>query len=270
MNSVQGDLALTEICDISAFDIVTGAYLFTLDELQNVSIEQTQEKTDITGKQGRKLSSLKKNKAVIISGANGLISSGLLEMQTGGDIENKTTTVMWSESLAVNSDKATTSFKAVGTVGNEIEVVYIKNTDNTLGKKLTQDATAATDKFAYDPTTKEITFNAGDITDGTEIFVNYCRKIQANVLDNMSDKYSKKCHLYINLMAEDKCGNIFRTQIDVPKGDFDGECTLEIGDNQTVHNFKVEALAGAGCGIGGDTGKLWTATVFGANAEDAA
>ena len=59
---------------------MTGGYLFTLDELQNATIAQGQEKTDITGRQGRKLSSLKKNKTVTISGNNGIVSGGLLEL----------------------------------------------------------------------------------------------------------------------------------------------------------------------------------------------
>ena len=87
------DITITSLETINAFDIATGAFKFTLDELQNATIAQTQEKTDITGKQGRKLNSLKKNKAVTISGTNGLVSGGLLEMQVGSEFENKKTTV---------------------------------------------------------------------------------------------------------------------------------------------------------------------------------
>ena len=91
------DITVTSLETIDAFDIVTGAYLFTLDELQNATIAQSQEKTDITGKQGRKLSSLKRNKAVTISGNNGIVSGGLLELQTGSKFENKVTEVMWND-----------------------------------------------------------------------------------------------------------------------------------------------------------------------------
>ena len=45
------DITITSLETINAFDIVTGAFKFTLDELQNATIAQTQEKTDITGKQ---------------------------------------------------------------------------------------------------------------------------------------------------------------------------------------------------------------------------
>ena len=97
------DITITSLETINAFDIVTGAYKFTLDELQNATIAQTQERVDITGKQGRKLNSLKRNKAVTISGTNGLVSGGLLELQVGGEFENKVTTVMWTDYLTVGS-----------------------------------------------------------------------------------------------------------------------------------------------------------------------
>lgn len=263
MSNILKDLTYTSIETISAYDILTGAHLYTLDELQNATISQTQEKTDITGKQGRKLSSLKKNKAVTVSATNGLVSGGLLEMQTGGKFENKATEVKWIDYLKVDGDAATTSYKAVGTTGNEIEYVYVKENDVVV-ETLTQDAAAGDGKFAYDPATKKITFKAGEIADGTEIVAHYKRKIQADVLANMSDTYSGKAALYVDVMAEDKCANVYRVQYYFPKADASGEFNLEFGDNQTVHAFEAESLAGA-CGSGG---ALWYCTVFGVDAED--
>lgn len=258
------DITITSLETISAFDIATGAYKFTLDELQNATIAQTEEKSEITGKHGRKLSNLKRNKAVTISGTNGMVSGGLLEMQTGGTFENKATEVMWTDYLTVASNKATTSYKAVGTTGAEVESVYVKNSNGTLGKMLTQSDSATADStFTYTPISKELAF-AG-IDDGTEIVVYYKRKITADVLDNDSETYSGKCALYIDALAEDKCANVYRIQFFIPKADFSGEFSLEMGENQTVHSFDAEALAGA-CGAGG---KLWTYTIFGADTKDA-
>ena len=56
-------MTITSLETISAFDIVTGNFMFTLDELQSASINQSQEQTEITGKGGRKLANLKKNKS---------------------------------------------------------------------------------------------------------------------------------------------------------------------------------------------------------------
>ena len=259
------DITITSLETITAFDILSGAYMFTLDELQNATINQTQEKTDITGKQGRKLTSLKRNKAVTVSGNNGMVSAGLLELQTGNKFENKLTTVLWTDYATVSGNTAVTAFKAVGTTGNEIESVYVKNSNGTLGDPLTQDSAVDTGKFTYDPDTKTLVFNDGEIADNTEIVVYYQRQIQANVLENMSDNFSGKCTLYIDAFGEDKCSNVYRIQFYIPKADFNGEFSFEMGDNQTVHAFEAEALAGS-CGMGG---ALWTYTIFGTDAEDA-
>ena len=261
-----GDLTITSLETITAFNVTTGAYKFTLDELQNATIQNSQETQEITGKGGRRLSTLKRNKSVTVSGTNGMISGGLLEVQTGGTFENKTTQVLWTDYLTVSSNAATTNYKAVGTAGAEIEELYIKNNDGTLGTELEQAASAAEGKFAYDPSTKALTFSG--VADNTEIVVYYKRNITADVLSNESDKYSEKATLYIDALAEDKCANVYRVQFFIPKADFSGEFQIEMGDNQATHDFEAESLAGA-C-ISGSSSLLWTYTVFGVNTEDAA
>lgn len=260
------DLTITSLETLTAFDITTGALKFVLDELQNATIANTQEKNDITGKGGRKLSSIKRNKGVTISGTNGLLSAGLMEAQTGSNFVNGETTVMWSDYLTVGSgNTAVISYAAVGTSGAEIKEVLVKDEDGTVKAHLTQAETASAGKFAYAPTTKTLSFHT-DITSGTEITVYYERKIVADSLDNMSDIYSGKCVVYLDALAEDKCANIYRVQFHLPKADFSGEFSFEFGENQAVHAFEAESLAGA-CGAGG---KLWNLTVFGVNTEDAA
>ena len=260
------DLMITSLETITSFKL-DGTPWFILDELHDATIANTQEKEDLTGKGGRKLGTLKRNKAVTISGTNGLVSGGLLEVQTGGEFKSGNVAVSFSETLVVNaSNKATTSYKAVGTAGAEIEALYTKTTDGRADKKLEQDSAAAAGKFAYDPATKELTFTT-DVTDGTEIIVFYTRNVAGDVLHNNADKFSGKARLIIDAFAEDKCSNVYRVQIEVPKADFSGDFDLAFGENQTVHAFEASALAGAGCG---KSGYLWNYTVFGANAEDAA
>lgn len=260
------DITITSLETITAFDCVTGAYKFTLDELQSATIAQTQDSQEVTGKQGRKLTSLKRNKAVTISGNNGLVSGGLLELQTGSTFENKATEVLWTDYLTVADNKVVTSFVAVGTTGNEITSVAVRNDNGTKGAELIQGAEAAKGVFTYNPTDKTITFAEGEVPAGTEVVVHYKRKITADVLENMSDSYSGKCMLYIDAFAEDKCSNVYRIQFFIPKADFSGEFSFEMGDSQTVHAFEAESLAGA-CGAGG---ALWTYTIFGVNTADVA
>ena len=258
------DLIITSLDQINAFDITTGDYLFTLDELQSASIGQGQEKVDITGKQGRKLSSMKRNKTMTISGQNGMLSCGLVELQTGSKFETAEAEVMWTDFLTVNIDhEATTAYKAIGTAGAEICELYILETVGTIRTSLTQGAEADEGVFAYDPATKKLSFD-DSVEDGTQIAVYYKRKISANVLSNQSDVYSGKCELYVDCTGEDKCANIYHVQFHIPKADFNGEFTLEFGDNQSVHNFEAEGLSGA-CGAGS---KFWDMIVFGVNAAD--
>ena len=261
------DLTVTSIDTLSCFDITGKSLLAYLDELQNVTISHTEEKEDITGKNGRKLSSLKRNKGVTISGTNGLLSAGLLAIQVGSEFEAKESTpVKWDETVTVTGGKATLTYKAVGAQGSEIMGILVRNLDGTIASAMEQAASAAAGKFAYDPQNKEITFNTDDVPDGTEVVVFYMRNIKGSVLVNSSEVFSMKCQVYSDFEAEDKCGNVFHGQFFFPKADFSGEFDIEVGDSQAVHNFEAEALAGA-CGKGGT---LWTYTIFNGNGEDAA
>lgn len=229
-NTLVNDITITSLETITLFDVVTGDYLCTLDELQNASIANTQEVSEITGRQGRKLANLKRNKAVTVSGANGMVSGGLLALQTGGKFENKNTQVMWTDYLAVGAEnKASTTYKAIGSAGSEIVDLYIKNADSTIGSRLEQtDSEAESGKFTYSPETKELQFFT-DVAEGTEIVVYYMRQIKADVLTNQSDVYSGKATMYIDCFGEDKCANVYRVQFFIPKADFSGEFTLEMG-----------------------------------------
>lgn len=256
------DLVITSLETITAFTASDGQYLFTLDELQNATISQSQESTDITGRAGRKLSTMKRNKTFTISASNGMVSTGLLEAQTGGKTNSGAHTVNWSEDLDITDASAKTTYKAVGTTGKEIKSLYIKNCDGTLGEVLEQADAAAEGKFAYDPATKTLTFDP-DI-EGDMVYVIYDRMINANQLQVDDSIADVKAELFIDAIGEDKCANQFRVQIHVPKADVSAEFSIDMGDNQAVHSFDAEALAGACC----KSGFFWTWTVFGANADD--
>lgn len=261
------DITVTSLETITAFDPTTGEFLWVLDELQDATIANEEETTDITGKQGRLLNTLKRNKTVTISGSNGLLSGGLMATQTGGEFESmESTEIMWVDYLTVNaSNQATTTFTAVGDTGAEIVDLYVKNADNTIGAKLTQDASVGAGKFTYNTATKMLTFNS-DVTEGTAIVAYYKRNIKGDVLVNMSDTYSKKAALYIDAFGEDRCAQVFRIQFYVPVADFSGTFDIQMGDEQAVHAFEARSLSSS-CD-NASAAKLWTYTIFGGEAED--
>ena len=267
------DLSITSFETVMACNINGGAFRFILDEMQSCTISNTQENTNLTGRGGRTIGLLKRNKAVTVSGTNGMVSLGLIEAEVGNAGEsNKTTTVKIPDYLtAVESEGkviATTNHVAVGTAGNEIGELHVKDANGIVKKTLTQDASVAAGKFTYDPATKAIAFYAGDVVAGDTITVYYKRQIKADVvISNVSDAFSEKLELYIDAIAEDKCKNEYRVQFFIPYADFSGNFDLAMGDSQTVHNFEATSLASS-CGNGAST--FWTMTVFGASAEDVA
>lgn len=265
------DITIKELETISMYGLVTGDFMFEMDELQDATIANTQETTDITGKGGRKLSKLKKNKAVVVSGNHGLISHGLLEMQTGSKFkEVDKAPVKWQDPQTIIGNSATTEFVAVGTEGNEISEILIKDEYGVVVEHLKQDATASAGKFAYNPSTKVITFAEGAYPDGTDIIAIYMRNIKASVLENNDDSFSTMGRMYINGFGEDKCGKTYRIQFYIPKADMNGNFDIKMGSDQAVHAFEAESLTGSGCKALGGAGNLWTYTIFGVDAEDAA
>lgn len=270
------DLAITSLETITVFTL-GGDYLFTLDELQNASIAQGQEKVDITGKQGRKITSLKRNKTVTVSGTNGIVSGGLLHMQVGGEgwSENGNSDILWTDTTLKVTESgegtktytATLAYAPISVEDGGFIEIYEKRADGSLGKKVELDTTISEGKFTLSGTT--VTFFPGatgsttkpaDFAAGQELVAYYKRTVSAvGKLENMSDKYSEKGQVFIDAIAEDKCGNVYHVQYYIPKGDFNGEFEFSMGDDQTVHAFEIEALAG-GCN---GSSAFWTLTVFG-------
>lgn len=253
------NLIITEIESISAYDLQTKSLIAYLDELQNVTISHTEDKEDVTGKNGRKLSTLKRNKRVTISGTNGLLSAGLLQAQIGSRFEEtQSTQVKYDETLTVEDGKVKLTYRAVGALGSEILGVLIRNVNGTINSALFQSSRAKNDEFQYNSLTKTITFDKTAVPDGAMAIVFYMRNIEGVVLENKSEHFSTKAFIYADFAAEDKCNHIFRGQFYFPFAEFSGEFDIEMGDSQTVHNFEAEALSGA-CG---KDGMLWSFTIF--------
>lgn len=255
--ALANDLIFKEINTIDFFDVASGDFLFTLDELSSFSMEHGEEKVDVMGRNGRILSRIKRNKSVRISGTNGIISAGLLSLQTGGEYVDGNVAVMWVDNLTISDNKATTKCVAAGTLDAEI-ISLLVNMDDGSTVELEQAPNVASGKFTYSPATKILSFNNGDYADGTRIVVRYMRQIYATRLNNDADKYSGVASIYVNGFAEDKCSNQYRVQFFFPKVDFSGEFTIEFGETQSIHNFEAVATSGA-CGA---MNTYYTYTIF--------
>lgn len=260
------DLAITSLDSITAYDLAGTTVKFVLDELQDATIANTEERENVTGAKGRLLNVLKRNKGVTVSGTNGLVSAGMMGVQVGKDVEIKDNApVAAIDYLTIENNKATTTYTATGTAGAEITALYIKNANGVATTLLEQDASAGEGKFAYNPTSKELSFAADAYDDGTEIVAFYNHEVSGYVVTNDSENFSGKVKMYIDGTAEDRCGNLYHIQFYIPKVDFYGEFDIALGDTQAVHAFQGESLSGGSCG--GKKNYLWTYTVFGVDEE---
>lgn len=251
-------ISITQIDQITCFNNADELE-FIMDEVQEGSINNTQEKVDMTGRGGRKIGSLKKNKAVTVSATNGLVVGGALAAQTGTDVEHGTFKVRVTDIITVKENAAASTKEAVGTAGAEIGTIYKKNENGSLGEKLTQVATTpATGEFTYDPKTKAITFFDGDFEDGAEVVAFYDVEVESAKISNDSEKYSKVLKMYIDVECQDNCDNVYHGQFIIPRADFNGEFDLQMGGDPTVHAIEAESLAG---GCTGST-KLWDFIIY--------
>ncbi len=238
---------ITSYDSILGFDRVNGGLELVMDELTDFTLSQAQETTDITGKGGRIISRLKRNKSVTGSGTNGLLSGGTLAAMLGATVTaDDNYTIHYTDTIKVADNSGITAQKALGTAGSEIGTIYIRNDKNayvTDGKKLVQVAESPkTGEFTYDAETKKISFFAGDVADGTEVIAFYEASVAGSKISNSADSYSKVLSLYVNCTCQDACDNIFKGQFIIPRADFSGEFDIAGGNEPATQAFNFTSL----------------------------
>lgn len=240
-----GDFTISEFIDVDAYCRNSGLLDFKMEELSDFSLESTQEESEITGKGGRVIGKKKKNKKVSGSGTSGLISPGLMRAQTGGEIKYGETKVKRAETKPVSGKKGTivTDAVAVGTEGAEIGEIKLFGTGGVLVGVYQQGTTVTDETFIYEPETKTITLPDNDeVTAGLNAVYSYERVVTATVINNPSDKFSTVRELWVHCEATDKCDVTYAADICIPRADFKGDFTLDLGGDQATHNFSFDVL----------------------------
>lgn len=237
---------ITSYDQITGFDRTTGSLDMILDELSDFTLSHEEEKTDITGKSGRIISSLKKNKKVTGKGTNGMLSGGALAAMLGAEIEDGKHVIRYTDAITVTANKGVTTKTAIGTIGNEIGTIYVRDANNAYisgGKKLTQtSAEPAAGEFSYNLETKEITFFEGDIADGTEVIAFYDAEVEGKKLANDADNYSKTLQLFIDVTCQDGCDNLFHGQFIIDRADFNGTFDIAGGSDPATLGFEFTSM----------------------------
>lgn len=252
---------ITSLETMDIYDRVTGDCLVSLDEITDVSLKNTEDKSEVKGKGGNVLFIIKKNKGLTGSGKSAYISGNLMAIQTGTDGVAGNITFKKRDITKVLSAATTvlTSETADGTVGAEITSLKVTIGDVTTA--YTQATTASATKFSYAPLTKTITLPTGVITaDATvEVVYNYV-KVGASI-SNRTDKYGKTVDLEISCLGKNICDEIYFIQISIPRADFTSVFDLAIGGDSTEHPFEFTGLVDK-CPTNGGDNKLWDFKVY--------
>lgn len=249
---------ITSLETVEIYDRITKDCLAELDEVKDVSLKNTEDKSEVKGKGGNTLFVIKKNKGLTGSGTSGYISGNLMAIQTGtsavaGSISFKKRNVVKFESAATT---VLTSETASGTVGAEI--ISFKITIGEVTTAYTQATTASATKFSYDPSTKTITLPTGVATGAGEVEVVYNYTKTGASISNRTDTYGKTCELILSCLGKNICDEIYFIQIVIPRADFTSNFDLAIGGDSTDHPFEFVGLVDK---CSGDE-KLWDFKVY--------
>jgi hypothetical protein len=235
---------ITSVETIENYSREDDTCLSILDEIKNVSLANTEDSADVTGKNGQALFTIKKGKAVTGSGSSGYISGNLMALQTGAEpTEGK---IKFRKREIVKFGKDDTSINlsetAVGTEGNEILNLIVTVTDEN-GDVSTQyeQATAAdTSKFAYADNVVTLPTATNGKNGTVEVIYEY-EKDGASV-GNKSGTYGKTTHTFINCLGTNTCDETYFIQIEVYRCDWNSNFTFELGGDGVEHPFEFKSL----------------------------
>ena len=191
---------ITSVETIENYSRTDDTCLNILDEIKNITLSNSEDSADVTGKNDTVLFTIKKNKAVEGSGSSGYISGSLLSLQTGSDPVSGKIKFRKREVISFedNATEVVTAETAVGTAGSELLNVLITIDGTTT--KYEQASSEDASHVAYTSGTKKITLPTGITNAGTIEVVYEYEKDGASV-GNSADTYGKTTHTFINALA---------------------------------------------------------------------
>lgn len=238
---------ITSVETIENYSRTDDTCLSILDEIKNVSLANTEDTVDVTGKNDQALFTIKKNKAVTGSGSSGYISGNLLSLQTGADpVEGK---IKFRKREVIPFTDADTSVTlvetAVGTKGAEIASLLVttvgsEGTETT--KKYDQATTATATKFSYTPTGNVLTLPTETNSKNGSVEVVYEYEKDGASVGNKSGTYGKTTHTFINCLGKNICDEIYFIQIEIYRCDWNSNFTFDLGGDAAEHPFEFKSL----------------------------
>lgn len=240
--------ALKQAKRIIVNDIKTKEHKMTMVQLKTVDFKGASNVQYATGADGARLAAFDSEKTFQITATSGVISSGVLEAQTGGstvEVTNGTDVLLTDEfTIGENTTTVTLSHKAAGTAGTEIKWIYKEDSTGDPVKSYAQGATASATQFAYAPETKEITLPTGIFTAGDVVRIDYHPTFSKYTeLSNDADKFGVTGEVIVEGWFRDLCsGEDKPLQLYTPNGKVSGEFTWTFGTDAATQNITIDSL----------------------------
>lgn len=228
----------------------TGELFFMCDQIKSGSIENTGEKSFVTGVGGTPLAALNKNKAAKVAWENAYVIASGIAAQTGSDVitASSTTKLTVPSTEIITLTSATSVVLAqipVGVTGSEVKYIYKANSDGTAGEKFGVAATASATAFKVDAATKTITLPTSKFNVGDRVIVTYNYETAiGKKISNKGDTFAKDCKLVIDVLCRHVCDTNVQliTKFVFPYLSIDNNFTISVQDDPQAHNFGGDAM----------------------------
>lgn len=241
-----GNIAIDEILYGISRDF-SGNILYTLDQLQNASIEITSESSDITDKKGNIVRRIYKSKQGTVNAENAFLNPMIMNNASGSDIKVATSSAPINMprieligagsnayTLDANVDASTIKVKALFANGiNGEDLTKITTGDPTY------DESTGTYTYLYDATNKKITVPASGEGKPLSYFVMYTRsRTEGFKMDNLANKFPSAQDLTFYCSYIDPCNDTPRAcYVNIPSFSPSPETTVSFNADEQSQSF---------------------------------
>ena len=246
LNNVVIDRVLRGI-----FSTEEDGIIFSLNQVQNFSLNCTSESQEIVDAMGVSIMELMRSKAVEASAENAIFDLGLMAAQYGTEVGTATSTqkliVPAMESFEVKTTSEQVELKHLPKDISKIEAIYALNGDSTLGEKYEVDTTADATHFSITKNTDgdaAIITIPSNVSVGTEMFVMYEYESENAVeIINSADKFPTMGKMTFECLVYDVCDpetKIFAYVI-LPRFQLKSDFDWSVGGDSQTHPFNGKA-----------------------------
>lgn len=215
--------------------------IFSLNQIQNLSINSTSESQEIVDALGVSIMELMRSKAIEASAENAIYDFGLLAAQYG--TEKVTATADKKLTVpAMETFEYGTEYTLKHTPVADPTTIYSLNGDSTLGDKYVVGTAASDTEFAY--ADGKITLPTG-LEAGTEMFIMYEYETE-NAIEvvNTAKEFAKMGKMTFECLVYDVCDpetKIFAYLI-LPRFQLSNDFDWSIGGDSQTHSFSGKAM----------------------------